>query len=153
MAVEPLLERNRDAAENQRTAGHETMQVVPVTDPDRRGTTRRAEQPRRHLEIIRCRDLQVAGVAIDEMHVMTGLLGEHCLVRRIRRRRREPERVTQHADSKRLRRLREEDLLSRECVVDDARRVTALHCVPGLERRNRGAVLGRRCHGSLDERR
>ena len=119
VSLEALVEGNGDAAENQRAAGHETMQVVPVADPDRCGTALRAKQSLGHLEIIRRRDLQVARIAVDEVHVMTGLLGEHRLVRHIPRRRREQERVAQHADSKGLRRLREEDLVSRKRIAND----------------------------------
>ena len=64
---QPLVERNGDPAEDERTAGDEPMQVVAVANPHCH-RTRRFDEPLSHLEILGRRDLQVAPVAIDQMH-------------------------------------------------------------------------------------
>ena len=86
MPVESFVERDRDAAEDQRPPCHEAMQVVAVADPHRGGAVLTSEEPLGHVEIVRRRDLQVARIALDEVHVVPGLLGEHRLVGRIGRR-------------------------------------------------------------------
>ena len=86
MPVESFVERDRDATQDQRTPCHEAMQIIAVADPDCGGAVLPSEEPLRHVEILRRRDLQVARIALDEMHVVSGLLGEHRLVGRIGRR-------------------------------------------------------------------
>ena len=83
MSHQPLVERNRDATEHERTPGDQPMQVVAVPDSHRRRATRAAKQSLRHVEILRRRDFQVPRIAVDQMHVMARLLGEHRLVGRL----------------------------------------------------------------------
>ena len=145
MAVEPFVERNRHAAEDQRPPGDEPMQVVAVADPQCGGAGRRAERAAppssRSSGVVIFR---LRGSPSTSVHVMPGLLGEHRLVGRIGTpsTRAPARRAARRAE--RLRRLREEDLLARQRAANDARRVAALHRVARLQRGNRGAVLERR---------
>ena len=112
--------RNRDAAEHERPAGDEAVQIV--AGPGASGAGRGCEcgcgcRGNRFgdRQILRRRDLDVRRLAVDEADRMAGALGQRRFVGRIdaalapQRQRR-----AQHVAPKRLRRLREVDRLARQ---------------------------------------
>ena len=108
MAVETELERNRDAGEDQRAAGDQTMQVVAVADSDQATALEAGRSPNglSLRQILRRRDLHVARVAFDDVDRHAEALDQHRFIGRV-----DVlalgQRARQHVAAKRLRRLRE----------------------------------------------
>ena len=117
------------------------MQVVAVADAQRRHACCRAapDKPLGRRKILGSRDLQVAGIAVHQVHAMSGALGQHRFIGRVGGMRRLRQRVAQHVDAKRLRRLRQEDLVARNRVDDEALGIASLDGIGRRQRRNRRA--------------
>ena len=115
------------------------MQVVAVADAQRRARLRpaAADEALGRREVVGGRDLQVARIAVDEVHAMSGTLGEHGFIGRIGGATCLRQRVAKHIDAKRLRRLREEDLVARNRLDDEALGIASLDRVGRRQRRNR----------------
>ena len=113
------LERNRDAAEDQRPALDEPMQIVAGADAQpgrvgRRPPTRRAQSLRPASRSSGVVILMFDASPSTRRTAMPGALGQRRFVGRVDARVAERERVAQHVAPERLRRLREEDRLARE---------------------------------------
>ena len=78
----PAVGRNRDAAEDQRTPGHEPVQVV--ADASAAGSRRPApaRAARAAVEIVGGRDLHVRRLTLHDVHRVPGALGQSGLVGR-----------------------------------------------------------------------
>jgi hypothetical protein len=150
VAVQPPIERHVDAAQHQRAALDEPVQIVPVPDAQAsHAAARSRQQPLGHREVLRGGDLQVADLALHQVHGMAGQLGEHRLVRGLGLRR-ERQRLAQHADTERLGRLCEEDVAPRE-GADHTPLHAALDRIEGGQRRDGRAVSRCGRHRALDQ--
>src|SRR6185436_5522467 len=108
--LQSLVEWNRDASKDQRTAVHESMQIVSVADPHGRGSVRaRAEQTLGNGEIGLRGDLQIRRVASHETNAGTGAFDQRRFIRRIAA---DGERFAEDVDAERLGGLREINLLA-----------------------------------------
>jgi hypothetical protein len=149
MAEQPFVEGNADAAKNQWTSIDEAMQIVAVADAQPCSTRRSANQAFRDLEIARRRNLQIPEVTLDELNVMPRLLGQRRFVGGVIG---DHQRVAQHVDAKRLRRLGEINVLAWKRFENASSGVSAFDRIAGPERRDRRAVFDRRVNGAADQR-
>ena len=78
VAQQPAVERNRHAAQNERTSRHQAVQVVAVADAERR--RRALEQSFGQGQVSSGRDLHVARVPVHQVHGKPGLLDQRGLV-------------------------------------------------------------------------
>ena len=120
----PRVERDRHAADDQRPPVDQPVQVVAGADAPsrRRAPPRRMPLPRR-LEIVRRRDLHVARVAVDDVDLVAGALGQRRFVGRLDAGSRAAAiAARQHVAAEALRRLREVDRLARDGLGDPRRR-------------------------------
>ena len=130
MAGEPGLVRNLHAANDERPARLQAVQIVAGTDSHRRHGPRSRPSSRRfqvqapgqrlrHAKIQLGRDLDVRRLALDQAHRMARLLGEGGLVGRRSRMLARPARIAscEHLAGERLRRLRQVDRIARRSCV------------------------------------
>jgi hypothetical protein len=148
VAEQPLVERNAHSAQNQRTAGNEPMQIVPVPDSQCGRAAFDTQQMLGGRQILWRRNLQVPRIALDQTDLVPGVLCEHGFVGRIQV---ERECVAQDWYAKRLWRLRQVDPVARQRLGNVAGAVGPLD---GIARRNGGYGGAESCsrpHGSRDE--
>ncbi len=146
MAEGAPLGWNGDAAENQRPAFDELVQVVSDADPRRRRRRRLRRRGARRLEIGCRRDFHVRRITRDDVHRITGVLRKRGLVGRLDAAAPDGHGFLEHLAPKGLRRLRHVDRVPRQRLDDHRRRVRvldALHGVVDRHRHDRGAMIAR----------
>ena len=138
MTLEPLVEWDGHAAQDEPPAADEPVQIVAVADAQwRRACGRAARKALGRRKVVGSGDLQVSGIAIHEVHAMSGTLGQHGFIGRVGGCACLRQRVAKHIDPKGLRRLREEDLVAGYRVDDEALGIASLDRVGRRQRRNR----------------
>ena len=148
MSERAALEWHGHAGQHQRAALHHPVKVVPRahTRHERRLVTGARE-------VIRRRDFHVSIISFDNHHRQSSPFGQHRLVGRFLVPGAERNDLRHHVTTKSLRRLREPDLRPRHAFAHQAgAEVTALHRVPGHQRRNRRAGRHRRGEDPVDQR-
>ena len=149
-----LLEGDRHAADDERAAIDQTVQIVAGADAIRAsGRTppllRRACP--RGRQIFFGRDLHVAGVPLDDMDNVTGALGERRFVGGLDAGPGRGNRVRQYIATKALRCLCQVDLLPRDRAGDHPTGADTFHRIARGYRRDRRAVRGRGIDGAVDQ--
>ncbi len=148
VCLESLLERDGHAAENQRAAGHQSMQVVSISYAQRGDSGREPGKVFGHREITRRRDFEVSRITVHDPDRMAGLLDEHGFVGGVST---HPHGVPQDRGAERLRRLREIDALARQRGRDRPGRVGLLDRVVRANGGNGRSCLRRRQHRATNQ--